>query len=65
MNSMWRSCKPERFNDFRTFYFGIKDQSIFPQGVIYEGVDETPRYYGGSSGAKDCIIPTLENLLEI
>jgi len=38
---------------------------MFPNGVIYEGVDGEPKAYRGESGANDSIIPTLDNLLEI
>jgi indoleamine 2,3-dioxygenase len=36
---------------------------MFPNGVIYEGVDDkVPRYYRGESGANDSLIPTYDNL---
>jgi len=38
---------------------------MFPNGIIYEGVDDTKRYYRGESGANDSIIPTLDNLLQV
>jgi indoleamine 2,3-dioxygenase len=38
---------------------------MFPNGVIYRGVDNTPRYYRGESGANDSIIPTMDNLFEV
>lgn len=38
---------------------------MFPNGVIYEGVDDEPRAYRGESGANDSIIPTLDNLFEL
>jgi len=36
---------------------------MFPNGVIYEGVSDTPFFLRGESGANDSIIPTLDNLL--
>ena len=36
---------------------------MFPNGVIYEGVDDKPKYYRGESGANDSLIPTLDNFL--
>lgn len=38
---------------------------MFPNGVIYEGVDPKPRFYRGESGANDSIIPSCDNLLEL
>lgn len=38
---------------------------MFPNGVIYEGVDRKPRSYRGESGANDSIIPTCDNLLQL
>ena len=38
---------------------------MFPNGVIYEGVDPQPRAYRGESGANDSIIPSCDNLLEL
>jgi indoleamine 2,3-dioxygenase len=65
MKTMWKYCKPEKFNEFRTFILGIQGQSMFPNGVIYKGVDAQPRFYRGPSGANDCIMPTIDHLLEI
>jgi len=36
---------------------------MFPNGLIYEGVSDTPFFLRGVSGANDSIIPTLDNLL--
>lgn len=38
---------------------------MFPNGLLYEGVDESPRTYRGETGANDNIIPTLDNLFQI
>lgn len=65
MVSMWKYSKPARFNDFRTYIMGIQGNSMFPNGVIYRGVDPNPKFYRGASGANDCIMPTIDNLLEI
>ena len=65
MKTMWKYCKPEKFNEFRTFILGIQGQSMFTNGVIYRGVDPNPRFYRGPSGANDCIMPTVDHLLEI
>ena len=61
---MWYNSKPEAYNDIRTFILGVKSQSFFPNGVIYEGVgDENPRFYRGETGANDSIIPTMDNFI--
>lgn len=39
--------------------------SMFPEGVMYEGVSDKPQYFRGESGANDSIIPLADNLLEI
>jgi len=44
---------------------GVKDQSFFPNGLYYEGVDDKPRFYRGETGANDNIIPSLDNLFEM
>lgn len=64
-NTMWTCNNPNNFSDFRTFLMGIKDQSMFPNGVVYEGVDPDPKFYRGASGANDNIIPTLDNLFQL
>lgn len=44
---------------------GTKNQPMFPNGVVYRGVDDQKRFYRGESGANDSIIPTLDNLFEV
>lgn len=44
---------------------GVKNQPMFPNGVIYEGVSEEPTFYRGVSGANDSTVPTLDNLLQL
>lgn len=65
METMWLKSKPGDYNNFRTFIMGVKNQPMFPKGVIYEGISETPQFFRGESGANDSIIPTLDNLLEL
>jgi indoleamine 2,3-dioxygenase len=39
---------------FRTFIFGITSQSMFPNGVVYEGLNNNePMSFRGESGAND------------
>ena len=65
---------PGEYNNFRTFIFGITKQSMFPHGVVYEGVSEEPFSFRGESGANDSMvskslgsdnIPTLLSPLHI
>lgn len=65
MDGMWAKSKPNDYNSFRTFIFGITSQSMFPDGVIYEGVSDEPLSFRGESGANDSMIPLCDNLLQI
>ncbi|KAF2746274.1 indoleamine 2,3-dioxygenase gamma type [Sporormia fimetaria CBS 119925] len=65
MNTMWTKSKPNGYTSFRTFIFGITSQSMFPNGVVYEGVSEEPMSFRGESGANDSMIPLCDNLLQV
>ncbi|GAM87971.1 hypothetical protein ANO11243_060000 [Dothideomycetidae sp. 11243] len=65
MNTMWTRSKPTGYTSFRTFIFGITSQSMFPDGVVYEGVSEEPMAFRGESGANDSMVPLCDNLLQI
>ncbi|KAM7201521.1 hypothetical protein V8F33_003345 [Rhypophila sp. PSN 637] len=67
MERMWGRSKPGEYTSFRTFIFGITSQSMFPNGVVYEGVGEDgePKSFRGESGANDSMIPLMDNLLQI
>jgi len=66
MEAMWTQSKPKDYLAYRTFIFGITNQSMFPNGVIYEGHnDGRPMFVRGESGANDSIIPLLDGLLQI
>jgi indoleamine 2,3-dioxygenase len=66
MENMWSHSLPKEYNNYRTFIFGITNQSMFPDGVVYEGINENePLFFRGESGANDSIIPLLDHLLEI
>ena len=56
MNTMWNKSKPGDYNSFRTFIFGITSQSMFPHGVIYQGVSDEPMSFRGESGANDSMV---------
>ncbi|KAH7024981.1 uncharacterized protein B0I36DRAFT_332356 [Microdochium trichocladiopsis] len=66
MESMWGNSKPKDYMSYRTFIYGITSQSMFPDGVVYEGsFDDKPVAFRGESGANDAIIPLLDHLCEI
>ncbi|KAJ7603127.1 indoleamine 2,3-dioxygenase gamma type [Roridomyces roridus] len=65
MEKMWAKSKPNDYTSFRTFIFGITSQSMFPNGVIYEGVSDEPLSFRGESGANDSMIPLCDNFLQI
>jgi indoleamine 2,3-dioxygenase len=56
---MWNKSKPGSYTSFRTFIFGIQNQSMFPKGVVYEGVRDDPMEFRGESGANDSMVPPL------
>lgn len=59
---MWGNSKPSEYLSFRVFIFGITNQSMFPNGVIYEGCeDNKPLYFRGESGANDSIVSNFTN----
>ena len=53
---MWKHSKARDYNTFRTFIFGITKQTMFPNGVIYEGVSDEPMFFRGESGANDSMV---------
>ncbi|KAJ3226063.1 60 kDa SS-A/Ro ribonucleoprotein [Clydaea vesicula] len=65
METMWKRSAPSDYKEFRTFIMGTKNQPMFPNGVIYEGVSKEPTFFRGESGANDSIIPTCDNLLQL
>lgn len=69
MEGMWDVSKPRSYTSFRTFIFGITSQSMFPNGVVYEGLDDAegdaPRHFRGESGANDSMIPLCDNFLGV
>jgi len=66
MKSIYERSKPSEYNNFRTFMFGIASESMFPNGVIYEGYNnDEPVFFRGETGANDAMIPLLDNFLQI
>ena len=66
METMWGKSRPTEYTSFRTFIFGITSQSMFPDGVVYEGLnDDKPMSFRGESGANDSMVPLMDNLLQV
>jgi indoleamine 2,3-dioxygenase len=66
METMWSKSKPMEYTSFRTFIFGITSQSMFPNGVVYEGLnDNKPMSFRGESGANDSMVPLMDNFLQV
>ncbi|RUS20334.1 hypothetical protein BC937DRAFT_95472 [Endogone sp. FLAS-F59071] len=65
MEFMWSRSEPGDYQKFRTFIMGTKNQPMFPNGVIYEGVSDQPLFHRGESGANDSMIPLGDNLLQL
>ncbi|KHN96661.1 indoleamine 2,3-dioxygenase-like protein [Metarhizium album ARSEF 1941] len=66
METMWGKSRPTEYTSFRTFIFGITSQSMFPHGVVYEGLnDDRPMSFRGESGANDSMVPLMDNLLQV
>ncbi|RKP27485.1 hypothetical protein SYNPS1DRAFT_32442 [Syncephalis pseudoplumigaleata] len=63
--TMWRRSDPGKYLSYRTFIMGTKNQPMFPDGVIYEGVSTEPFRLRGESGANDSMVPLGDNLLEL
>ena len=57
LSRMSERCTPKAFFvDIRPFFAGTRGLNVFPDGMIYEGVDSQPRkYYGSSAGQSSAI----------
>ena len=59
---IWTVSAPKEYLEFRTFIMGVQgNDDIFPNGVLYHGVSDTPLRYRGETGAQDSIIPSVDN----
>jgi indoleamine 2,3-dioxygenase len=66
METMWNKSRPTEYTSFRTFIFGITSQSMFPDGVVYAGLnDGKPLSFRGESGANDSMVPLMDNFLQV
>ncbi len=66
LKGMYKKCKPSVFYvNVRPFLAGTQGISLFPNGLVYEGVDCEPRRYCGGSAAQTTSIPSFDTLLGI
>ncbi|KAF3897081.1 Indoleamine 2,3-dioxygenase [Trichophyton interdigitale] len=66
MKIIYQKSKPAEYNNFRTFMFGITSNSMFPDGVVYEGCnDNKPMFFRGETGANDAMVPLMDYFLQI
>lgn len=61
---IWTVSAPKEYLEFRTFIMGVHgNDDIFPNGVLYKGVSDTPMRFRGETGAQDSIIPSVDNAM--
>ncbi len=66
LERMPEGCDPHiYFHRVRTFMFGWKDNPAFPDGLIYEGVSNEPRFLRGETGAQTATIYAFDGALGI
>lgn len=69
LDRMPEHCDPYiYYNRVRPYIHGWKDNVVFPNGLIYEGVAEysgIPQKFKGETGAQSTIIPALDATLNI
>ncbi|MFK7805011.1 MAG: hypothetical protein AB8G95_25490 [Anaerolineae bacterium] len=69
LGKMQERCDPYiYFNRVRPFMFGWKDNEMFPDGVLYEGVEayqNRPVQLRGETGAQSSIVPAIDAALGI
>ena len=65
LNRMYERCRPKTFyTEVRPFQAGSKGLECFPDGLIYEGVDEVPKKFSGASAAQSAVIHAFDIFLE-
>ncbi|XP_064405702.1 indoleamine 2,3-dioxygenase 2-like [Halichondria panicea] len=64
LQNMYNKCDAEVYYcKVRHFLSGAQGNPAFPNGVIYEGVDNKPHFYNGGSAAQSSSIPSFDALL--
>ena len=63
---MFEKCDPAVFyHQIRPYLAGTMGLETLPEGIVYEGVDEKARKYGGASGAQSSTIPAFTTFLRV
>jgi len=63
---MREQCQPEIFyNVLRPYLAGWENNKNLPNGLIYEGVSETPLQYAGGSAAQSSLFQTLDSFMGV
>ncbi|MDX1902149.1 MAG: hypothetical protein SFW66_09155 [Gammaproteobacteria bacterium] len=66
LDRMPEKCDPYiYYNRVRPYIHGWKNNPALPNGLVYEGVDSTPQFFRGETGAQSTIIPSLDATLGI
>lgn len=67
MRKVHEHCKPEKFwHEFRRFQRGTKGYGQYlPDGLIYQGVDQTPKHFCGASAGQSSTIPSFDIFLGV
>eukprot|EP00118_Oscarella_pearsei_P027603 m.311206 g.311206 ORF g.311206 m.311206 type:complete len:395 (+) comp62026_c0_seq1:61-1245(+) len=66
LKRMKEKCSPEFFYNFlRPYNAGWKNNPIYPEGLIYEGVWDEPRQINGGSAAQSSSLPCFSSALGI
>ena len=64
LNCMYQRCQPRTFyTQIRPFQAGSKGLECFPEGLIYEGVDEVPKKFSGASAAQSAVLHVFDIFL--
>ena len=65
-NRMYEHCDAKFFYvDLRVFLAGSEGIESLPDGIIYEGVDEKPKKYGGGSGGQSAAVHSFDIFLGV
>ena len=66
LERMYEHTDPQIFfDDIRPFQAGTKSLKAFKDGLIYEGVSDEPKKYGGGSGVQTSTLPVFDILLGV
>lgn len=64
LNRMYERCRPQTFyTRVRPFQAGSKGLECFPEGLIYEGVDDVPKKFSGASAAQSAVVHVFDIFL--